>query len=390
LLKYLPWLTDISTAHIIATVREIDAHVRHGITRLLAEYTGEEARLVAPEAWGRQLGTQQRQLSPDLVVDAAGIRFVVETKASGAAAPVAAGLRVLKAYRSAFEAPDRRARRSVPLLVVPFMGEVGRELCTEAGISWLDLAGNARIAAPGLRVRVEGRPNVDARRTSLVNPFAPRAARVPRRLLLAPERAWTQHALAKETGLDKGFVSKVVGALVSQELLALEREKAGVGAPRTLRVVDPDALLDAWREVYAFDKHDVHRGLVAARSGPELLERLAARFGESDRPAGRYAATGLAAASRLAPYADFRTVTFYCEELPSASVLADLGFQDGVRGGNVWLAVPSDMGVFDGTATAGGVPCVSAIQTYLDLFAHPERARDAAVEVRAQCLSWRH
>jgi hypothetical protein len=375
-------------------MRAVDAHVCHTVARLLSEYTGDEARLVATEAWEGQPGAQQRRLRSDLIVDAAGIRFIIETKASGAAAPVAAGLRALNAYRTALEGRDRGAHLNVPLLVVPFMGEVGQELCAEAGASWLDLAGNARIVAPGLRVWVDGRPNVAARRPSPVNPFAPRAARIPRCLLLAPERAWTQHALVEETGLDKGFVSKVVGALVGQELLAAERgrdgpAKAGAGSPRTLRVVDPDALLDAWREAYAFDKHDVHRGIVAARSGPELLDRLAARFGKSDGPAGRYAATGLAAASRLAPYADFRTVTFYCEELPRPGVLADLGFQEAERGGNVWLVVPNDAGVFDGAAPVEGVPCVSAVQTYLDLFAHPERARDAAAELRARCLSSR-
>jgi hypothetical protein len=373
-------------------MREIDAHVRHTVTRLLSEYTGGNARLIGAEAWRRQSGAQQRRLQPDLIVDAAGIRFVVETKASGAAAPVAAGLRALEAYRTALEGHERATYASLPLLVVPFMGEVGQELCAEASASWLDLAGNARIVAPGLRVWIDGRPSVATRHLSPANPFAPRAARIPRRLLLAPERAWTQHALVEETGLDKGFVSKVVGALVRQELLTVERgpyapANARVGSRRTLHVVDPDALLDAWREAYAFDKHDVHRGIIAARSGPELLDRLVARFGEPDAPVGRYAATGLAAASRLAPYADFRTVTFYCDELPAPDVLDELGFEEAERGGNVWLVVPNDAGVFDGAEPVGGVPCASAVQTYLDLFAHPERSRDAAAELRSVYLT---
>ena len=47
----------------------------------------------------------------------------------------------------------------VPLVAVPFMGEVGRMACEDLGVGWLDLCGNAHIVAPSLRIIVEGRPN---------------------------------------------------------------------------------------------------------------------------------------------------------------------------------------------------------------------------------------
>src|ERR1035437_5283585 len=48
----------------------------------------------------------------------------------------------------------------VPLLAVPYMGDVGRRAWQETGYSWIDLSGNASIVAPGLKVMVEGRPNL--------------------------------------------------------------------------------------------------------------------------------------------------------------------------------------------------------------------------------------
>lgn len=131
-------------------MRDAESHVRHTVIRLLSEYIGPEAHLVAAEAWGDSAGAGERRHRPDLVVDVAGLRFVIETKASGAAAPVAAGLRALDAHRTRVSRA-RGPHTGVPLLVVPFMGDIGQELCEAADASWLDLAGNARITAPGLR-----------------------------------------------------------------------------------------------------------------------------------------------------------------------------------------------------------------------------------------------
>jgi hypothetical protein len=44
--------------------------------------------------------------------------------------------------------------------------------------------------------------------------------------------------------------------------------------------------------------------------------------------------------------------------------------------------------VFDGARERSGVDCVHPVQAYLDLAAHPERAAEAADEVRAQLLTW--
>jgi len=48
---------------------------------------------------------------------------------------------------------------AVPVVAVPYMGDLGKRLCAEADVSWFDLSGNADIDAPGLRVLIEGKPN---------------------------------------------------------------------------------------------------------------------------------------------------------------------------------------------------------------------------------------
>ena len=68
--------------------------------------------------------------------------------------------------------------------------------------------------------------------------------------------------------------------------------------------------------------------------------------------------------------------------------LGDLSFRPTERGANVWLLVPDDSGVFQGVKVHDGVHCVSPVQAYLDLHAHPERAKEVAVEVKSNYLQW--
>src|SRR5690606_3164329 len=156
---------------------------------------------------------------------------------------------------------------TVPLLVVPYMGDVGRRICEEAGVAYVDLSGNAVIKAPPLVIRVEGRPNRFKKRGRPSSLFAPKSSRVARLLLLEPERWWSQHELAERGDLGAGYVSRICGRLDDEKLV--ERN-----AVRELRPSDPKLLLRAWHDEYSFDKHEIMRGHVSARSGDELAGRV--------------------------------------------------------------------------------------------------------------------
>jgi len=216
----------------------------------------------------------------DLVVEEGDLRLVVELKWSADAASIGAAANQVKRYAAGL------GRRTIPVVATSFMGDVGRRICDDAGTSWFDLSGNAHIIAPGLRIIIEGRPNKFVRRGRPSSAFAPKSARIARRLLIEPGRWFRQRELARETGLDDGFTSKIVRRLEQDALL--ERDEAGA-----LRVTKPDLMLDAWAEVYAFEKHAILRGHVTARGGEELLRRVAQAMKRSKI---RHAATGLGAA----------------------------------------------------------------------------------------------
>lgn len=307
------------------------------------------------------------------MVTTAGRRFLLQCRGTGAAASVALAVEHLRA------ALHKLPSSVIPVVAVPFMGRVGQRLCKAAGMSWIDLSGNAHVEGSGLRIHVEGKPNRFKRSGRPENAFAPKSARVTRWLLLHPGRSWLQRDLAKATSLTEGFTSRVVRRLEEAELLV--RDKKGAVRPR-----DPNLLLDAWTERYDFTKHEILKGHVVARSSGQLLERLVGAFNSCRL---EYAATALPSAWQRDQFAMFRIATFYVREGPSKKLLDTLEFRSESRGSNVWLVTPNDEGVFHGAEDLGGVRCVSAVQTYLDLLGHPERAKDAAEQLRKRWLQWK-
>ena len=308
----------------------------------------------------------------DAVIQAGAHRLVVQWNGSGSTAAVAS------AADQTRQGVARIGKTALSLVAVPFMGNAGKAQCERAGVSWIDLSGNAAITGPGLRIRIEGQPNRFKRPGRPASVFAPKSARIARWLLIHPDRAVTQREIARATDMDEGFTSRIVARLEQEGFVKREPDGA-------IRASDPSLLLDAWREMYDFSKHELIRGHVAARSGDELLPRLADALTRLGTP---YAATGLAAAWQHTRFAAFRIVTLFLDQAPPAEILARISFRLDERGANVWLAVPSDAGVFLGAAEHDGVRCVHPVQTYLDLQHHPERAHEAAEHLRAELLRW--
>jgi hypothetical protein len=308
----------------------------------------------------------------DLVLTA-GQTFVIEFNKSTSAAPIAAAAKKVQ------ELAKRVRRCAVPLVAVPFMGEVGRKVCEEAGVGWLDLSGNARIVAPGIRVIVDGKPNRFRSVGRPPNLFAPTSSRLVRWLLMHPGEHVSQREIARSTGLDEGFVSRLVARLEKEDYLV--RNERGAIRPK-----DPALLLDAWREAYQFWKHTLHRGHVAARSGDALLRFVSDTL---TKQGIEHAATGLAGAWALTRFAAFRVATVYIPTDPSHALLEGLGCREDTRGANLWLVVPNDVGVFQRAVEKDGIRCVHPVQVYVDLKDHPERAPEAAERLRAELLTWR-
>lgn len=312
------------------------------------------------------------KINPDFLVKAAGYHFLVECKSSAARAPL------LIAWQQILEIKDSFEKDAIPLIVVPYMGKSGMDFCRKHNLPWIDLSGNAHIKTPRLLIHVEGRPNRFKKVGRPANLFAPKSARIVRQLLIEPKKGYNQRELSQITGLDEGHTSRIVRRL--EELSLIDRDDKG-----SLRPSDPDDLLEAWLEAYDFSKHQIIKGHIAARSGVELLKRIAQTLTEQKI---NYAATGLAGAWQYTHFATFRVATLFLADMPGKNLFDLLHFREDDRGANTWLVVPNDAGVFHGSSTCDDIVCVHPVQIYLDLQRHPERAKEAASMVRQERLKW--
>ena len=216
-----------------------------------------------------QVHREREKKDIDLLVRVGPHRFAIEWKSSGTIAVINAAIKQLQDYAQTLHGGI------VPVIAVPFMGQAGRELCEERRISWLDLSGNARIVAPGLRIEILGNTNKFKQRGRPKNLFAPKSSRIIRQLLLKPSHSFSQRELANETRVNEALVSRVVHELEAKALII--RDEAGAVKPK-----DPNLLLDAWHEAYSFRKHQIIEGFIAERSSDAILQGLSKLSGRAE------------------------------------------------------------------------------------------------------------
>lgn len=304
--------------------------------------------------------------------------FVVEFRKSGSLPSVDSAI---SRARNNIESSEPSRRRRIPVVMVDYMTQSGRDRCRDAGVSWVDLSGNAHLQEANLLIHVEGKPNRFKRRGRPANMFSSKSSRIARYLLMHPDEWFLQRELTEATGLSEGYTSRIVRRLEEQHLVVRKSE----GRASKVSVRDPDLLLDTWRDNYDFGRHKIYKGVAAARSGPKLTRKIASKLDEREI---KYGATGLGAAWLWEQFADFRTATFYLDAGLTRDLREHLGFREESRGANLWLVIPDDRGVFDGSTMVEGVECVHPIQIYLDLFGHPERAPEAAEHLRSRQIEW--
>jgi hypothetical protein len=267
------------------------------------------------------------------------------------------------------------------LVVAPFISPASRELLVKSQMGWLDFAGNARIVFPRLHLEIdktERDPFVTKREQRSL--FFPKSARLLKLLLHKPHASWKVVELAKQGDVSLGQVSNVRRALIEKEWATAE---PGEG----FRLVQPDALLDAWRD------EGLHRPSVVLRGhtlkhGRALETAIEQVFAEVERQRTSVLLASHSVARRVAPYARVSGEFFYAGELGIRLLKLELDMAPTDKGENVTIYRPSDEGLWQETMPVP--PRLSGtgpIQTYLDLLTTGERGREAAERWRADMIA---
>jgi len=298
-------------------------------------------------------------------------------------------------------------------LVCPALSPQSQRLCFERNVDFIDLAGNVFINVPGklLLQRVGMEPRPEASPSFYRNPFSGKSSRILRVLLQAP-RAWTlseiTEELAKETKRTEcaGVSFEVSFSLASRVLRSLEEElfvvrrdsdalvperfgsrfssppdrfrsrynPPGFEVARRSPVLlpEPRRLLTTWAQEYKdrFRWYLRRSFKVPNPFGPGLSAVREALDGLLK--ARCYAFTGAAATSLTAPFVDFDPIDLYISDDAGAQSLR-ASISGTSVGPDLRVIYAYDAGVFLYSSVIEGIPVVSDIQAYLDLFARGGR-----------------
>ena len=292
----------------------------------------------------------------------------------------------------------------------PALSPRSQSLCIERGVDFIDLAGNISINVPGkLLIQRTGQKVPEKISASFYrNPFSGKSSRILRVLLQRPGQ-WTLSDVLQElrsetdcnpwtgptyrTSISEGsdtsesrplvqFRSKsfeVSASFASRVLRSLEEELPVARRDPAISLTEPRRLLTRWAEEYKKRfRWELRKSFkVPNPFGPDLksvTSGLDTLF-NSDWPNGpnRYAFTAAAAASATAPFVDIDPIDLFVSDEFVADTLQNSISGPGV-GPDLRVIYPYDIGVFMYSALKDGIPVVSDIQVYPDLF--PRGGRD--------------
>lgn len=256
------------------------------------------------------------------------------------------------------------------LLLAPFISEGAGKICEDAGISYADLAGNARVAFGTIYISVRLPEAPRRERRELQSLFTPRATRMLRVLLNAPRKTWKVVELAGAARVSLGWASALRQKLAAREWASLEADG--------FRITKPDAVLDAWAGADNWDKRTRTEEYSVPVFDPE---ELAAKLQDALRENSPVFTQWFAGWLRH-PHTTPVIVSAYVRQFPSEAEIARFAGRRVSEGGRLRLIVPKDEGVFDVTQTVQGFTLVSDAQIYVDLLHAGQRGEEQAGELR--------
>lgn len=288
-------------------------------------------------------------------------------------------------------------------LVCPAISPQSQRICFEKDVDFIDLAGNVFINVPGklLLQRVGMEPRQEASPSFYRNPFSGKSSRILRVLLQKP-RAWTLSGITEELSKETrgsecaGLSFEVSFSLASRVLRSLEEEllvvrrdlavlipdrfgsrynrsqSAVVRRTPPILVTEPRRLLTIWAQEYKdrYRRYLRRSFKVPNPFGPGLKEVRQA-LDRLLKP-GCYAFTAAAAASVTAPFVDVDPIDLYISGEAGAQNLR-ASTSGASLGPDLRVIYAFDAGVFIYSSLKDGIPVVSDIQAYLDLFARGGR-----------------
>lgn len=283
------------------------------------------------------------------------------------------------------EARSRLHPDALLLVYAPFLTPAAKDWLQLEDIGYLDGQGNLLLTTDGVYLYVEA-PVKPSKSYAPVerNIFRGKAAQILHALLHAPERLWHVTDLAIEAGVASGTAVKVCETLERMLLM----EKQGRGPQSLRRLLNPEALLDAWA-----DKHRLETSYTSHRYYRWMsdLDTLTLAIGEAiEQQGASYAVTLIQGAMHRAPFlTQMEQATLLLPDTVDLKRLAsDCRLQTAETGYNALLISTRSQAPLMYRQHQDNLWLASDIQIYLDLFASPGRGREQAEHLRRERIGF--
>jgi hypothetical protein len=286
------------------------------------------------------------------------IKFILEAKAQGEPRLVRMAINQLKDNL-------KNTKDTYGILAAPYLSDASRQICKEAGVGCIDLAGNALISVGNIYIDIGGVPNPYPSSRIPRSVFSPKSSRVLRVLLSNPAKRWYVEDLSREAGISIGLTSRVKQSLLAMEWIREEN--------KSFYSVKPEEVLNQWTANYSYKKNPAFS--YYSMLSEEELEAAIKR--ECEKRKYRYGLALFSGARKVAPFVRFMKFFSYIDG-NIEDIAAALELKKVESGANVTLLQPYDDGVFYGLQNVGGANVVSDIQLYLDLKEYKGRGEEAA------------
>ncbi len=287
-------------------------------------------------------------------------RVFIEVKSIGEPKMVEQAVTQLKRF-------SRSSPSSYLMFAAPYLSRRARELCREEGIGYLDLEGNVFVESGPILIDRTGNLERTLNNRNMRGIFAPKATRVIRELISRqPARARVTD-LAKKCDMSPAGVYFVIRSLEEKGYVNRDVDKSII-----LR--EPRQLLIDWASNWSLEKNTINRFFSFETDSNTLGEKIAKAAKKLDV---KYALTGLAGASKVAPYVRYDDVWLYVKG-DVEGLVKELDLRPVTSGANVVILRPYDDGVFSGARALGNVQVVSDVQLFVDLYSYPARGREQA------------
>jgi hypothetical protein len=288
--------------------------------------------------------------------------------------------------RAAAEELVKEARASRRRIMIAFerSSPEARAYLRDRRASYAAADGEVFLYEPPLYVERPPRRKVVPVGPPPVAPFANRASRVPRWLLLHATDQPSFRELATRLEVSEAIVSRTMRALADDGLVSIGSDPADARR-RLAQLPEPARLLDAFERAVALRRPRRVTWEIGARDAPDAMKTLQTTARKLNAP---YAVGGVAGASLLRHVIEPVDVVVWIrrdDADPWAKELAPITSRPAP--GRVTVQLARDPFVLSLASDRNGIQVADPVQLYLDCRAAGERALEAADAIRVE-MRW--